>query len=744
MVTKFICACKKSIAGIQSFALIVGFVFTGFHSKAQNSGKPLVQSSYYDAVALYYAMKSYRAFPIPMSDEEVVETNASVDAPTFPGNAGNTLFNNKEKKYKIIESTTGKIIIDNCKADTIDAVLQSPENIFSDADREAFIYEILARNANTENASDTNIKKIYKRNRYLFDSIENKFTFLFDPANYKGNYLFKNPVPFSLKGGGVSQSQILQEVTEFLIEAVNKEINEAFFVHLQKALAKSPELNTLFPKTLESLNKIEVTKYASSLNALKSAFEEDIKNILSNISKLTELSKYQNLINKHPVLTLIFTACDLFSLLKNDAIPPDILYQLGNAPYVKKCDPNNYSSTIKLAALISNSLRNVKINDENTNMIGWISKDNLNTLKNNQSLFRIFMGLFAQQAQSIIFFDKNGKAVFNFQDSLFTNKDGILKTQYIVYNFSTTIQKITDDLDRAKNLRHNSSKRSDYIKVYLEIANEIIGLSENCLNILPSKATTVIRAEVKKIKEKCIPMLERANAVLAKIEEKEYSGALYQTDTLLRMVFESDGVNKEFEEIRKSYIKYGLFICAVAEAKNPGDVKAAISAVALPTGSSRIKKENSFSIGLNAYVGVYHAWNKEQTGVKLPKTEWGITVPIGIALNWGKFLGKGSFTLYGGIIDVGAIFTYKVNSDSTIKSDIQLGQVLSPSIGLIYGLPIINRYNIPLSIGVNYQWGPKLRKVTDTGNSVLPLLAQRVNVFIAVDIPLINFLVSKK
>jgi hypothetical protein len=582
MPIKFTYNIHKNIASIQLITFMLGFVLMSHHINAQNAGKKtMVQSTYYDAVVLYYATKNYKAFPIEDQENLTAVGNGNPSIPVFDGQ-NPTVGPQQVKKYKIIESTTGKIITDDLTADKINAVLL--ENQFSDAnEKKAFIYEVLARNANSDDTSEANIQKIYKDNVYFNEDNTSKLSFLFDQNKFIGNYLFPEPLPFPLEGGGgITQTQILEGITEFLIEAVNKEINEAFFIHLQKALAKYDELRILFPESLETLNNIEITKYASSLNALKAAFEEDIKNLLSNVSKLADLKKYQDLINKHPVLTLIFTACDLISLLQDDAIPADILYQIGNAPYIRKCNSNNFSSTIKLAVLISNSLRNVKINDENTNTIGWIEKVNLNSLRDNGSLFQIFMGLFAQQAESIIFFSNQGGTAFNFQKNLFDQKKYILKTRYIIYNFSSTIEKIKEDVERARAIKRVSSKKSDYINVYLKIANEIVGLSENCLDVLASKTTTTIRTEVKTIKGKYIPILEQANLVLTQIEKKEYSGALYQTDTLLRLIFESDGVNKEFEEIRKSYIKYGLFICSVAEAKNSDDVKAAINAVALP------------------------------------------------------------------------------------------------------------------------------------------------------------------
>ncbi|MDB4923254.1 hypothetical protein [Mucilaginibacter sp.] len=168
--------------------------------------------------------------------------------------------------------------------------------------------------------------------------------------------------------------------------------------------------------------------------------------------------------------------------------------------------------------------------------------------------------------------------------------------------------------------------------------------------------------------------------------------------------------------VRENFRKYGLFIASVAEAKTPNDVKDAISAFALPKGSSRIKKETASSFGINSYVGIYHTWNKDYTAAQIPAEETGLTAPIGFSYNRGHFLG-GSLTAYAEVLDIGAIFSYKLTSGNNLKSDIQLGLVFSPSLGLIYGLPILNKYNIPLSLGANMQWGPRLKGVSDAGNS---------------------------
>jgi len=714
---------------------------------AQKSEYGVKQSIYYDAITLYYAIKNYKAYPIPMHQFEVSEnegnasTNSSnVNAPTFDPFSGSAQ-NNTVKKFKIIESATGKILLDNCDSTRLAEFYNdaSMSQFPTPKERENFIYSVLARNARTDSSSKKYIDSVYKKNVYL-NLKDDVLGFLSKRENFSSHAFQK--LNFN-KAGGAIPKQILEGTVDFLIEAVNKEINEAFFIQMEKALSKYPELEILFPQTLESLGKIEVTRYASSLNTLKAAFQEDTRAILSNISKLTELEKYQKLINSHPFLTTVFAACDLISMFRTDAIPADIIYQVNNAPYITKCSTNNFSSVIKLAALLSNSLRDIKINDENKERLGWVDRSRINLLRDNDPIFTIFMGLFAQQAKGISF--KIGEDSFDLQDSLFKEKDKILKGHFIIYNFSASAKKIEDLFQYIQGLKNGSSTTSKFIGQYLEIAAEIINLAENCLHVLPSEITITVRKEVARIKSEFLPILRHGNNILGSLEIKEYGKALYEADTFLSKIFVLFGndSSSKFEDIRKTYLKYGIFIASVAEAKSSKDVKEAIKAIALPTGSSRIKKERHFSISLNAYVGVYHSWNKQYNSIKLPKTETGVSVPIGFAVNWGHFL-SGSLSAYGGIVDVGAIFTYKVNTDSTVKSDIQFGQLLSPSIGFIYGLPVIKKYNIPLSIGANYQWGPKLKSVDEKGNSILPLLARRFNVFIAVDIPILNFHVSKK
>ena len=325
-----------------------------------------------------------------------------------------------------------------------------------------------------------------------------------------------------------------------------------------------------------------------------------------------------------------------------------------------------------------------------------------------------------------------------------------------MYNYPITFNSIKATIDSA----NKTTNVADKVGNYIGVTSQILELAKNTLDVFESSATKEVRTRIDTINNRYLPLLRNADSVAYDIQNKSYSAAIYAADTLINSVLDSlklyykndarsatdtskiHDINK-INDVQNYYIKYGGFIAAIALSQNATDVKNAIQTFALPTGSSHIKKEYSFSWGINSYVGVYYAWNTNYTKYNMPARETGITAPVGIDVNWGHF-GGGSFSIYGGIIDVGAIFSYTASTNNTVQSQIKLGQILSPSLGLVYGFPIIKKYNIPIAFGANYQWGPELKDVNTNGNSVLSKFTSRFNLFLAIDIPMFNFGVSKQ
>ena len=209
--------------------------------------------------------------------------------------------------FKIIESTSGKVLNDECSGDSLVAKMQAL--VFSsDAEgqneKNEIINAILARNDHTGHfvSLADHANNPYADNVYLTVDTKGPFQ-LFKPDT--ANTLFlQAPLEYSNvpdQGGALpSINTLVEGLASFYIHQVNAEISDAFFIKLQAVLDSIPELRLLFPNTIAVLGKLEITQYKQALNALQTASQSDIQNLLSNISSLATLKKYQQIISRYP------------------------------------------------------------------------------------------------------------------------------------------------------------------------------------------------------------------------------------------------------------------------------------------------------------------------------------------------------------------------------------------------------------------------------------------------------------
>ncbi|MBK6264384.1 hypothetical protein JKA74_04995 [Marivirga sp. S37H4] len=204
---------------------------------------------------------------------------------------------------------------------------------------------------------------------------------------------------------------------------------------------------------------------------------------------------------------------------------------------------------------------------------------------------------------------------------------------------------------------------------------------------------------------------------------------------------------EEQEDILTNLIKYGNFAALVAKAENSEQVKQAIEAVALPAGSASIKKHSKFNLALNAYAGLFYGNEYIKDYEQGWANIYGVSAPIGIAASWpirlprGKFQIFSSFSLYGSLVDLGAVVSYRFKDDDTESlPTISLENIFAPG---IYG--VLGCKNIPVSLGYGWQQGPQLRGVNiedpaNPGSFINETVnGYRWSIFIAVDIPIVNF-----
>jgi hypothetical protein len=184
---------------------------------------------------------------------------------------------------------------------------------------------------------------------------------------------------------------------------------------------------------------------------------------------------------------------------------------------------------------------------------------------------------------------------------------------------------------------------------------------------------------------------------------------------------------KGIQETSSIILKYGTFAATIAKADNSDDVQKAIETIALPAGSSRVKRESIVNISLNAYCGLFGGRN---IGSKVAYNSFGITAPVGIATSFG--INHFSYSLFVSLIDLGAITAFRFKNDTTTVSKILLKDIVSPGLFVSWGLR-----NCPISINAGCQLTPLLSSVSSSVNGSESRMF-RFTIGLCVDIPVLN------
>ncbi|MEL7377912.1 MAG: hypothetical protein AAFN65_13250, partial [Bacteroidota bacterium] len=218
--------------------------------------------------------------------------------------------------------------------------------------------------------------------------------------------------------------------------------------------------------------------------------------------------------------------------------------------------------------------------------------------------------------------------------------------------------------------------------------------------------------------------------------------------------------------------RYGAFLAAVVESQSSDDIKNAIRAIALPSGSYSIKRKSFANISLNAYPGL--TGGAEYISNSLGNDvapNFGFTAPVGLAFSWGykskfrptrfapegweegdplapayvryqtrfqrspqlpdnRFLNGASGSIFFPLIDLGALVLFRLDgSNEPLPEDVGFQQVFSPGVAYAHGFA-----NLPLAVSLGMQLSPQLRKFGDE-----PANSFRFNFGLLVDLPMANF-----
>jgi hypothetical protein len=552
-------------------------------------------------------------------------------------------------------------------------------------------------------------------------------------------------------------------MSKFLVERAKQELSISFFRRFKDLINKEEykDAQILFPRTMHTLNVIDRDVYIfdNYISSLREGFKEDLSLLLERMPQVISNGYFSPYFNRHPdircsALIGLFVAMEI----SEGSQPGNIISDIPTE-YLEPLKNQDLKSSIKLLQIVSESLKSP--GEEKY----WLKKDSIKMLsnpKNNFLIARLYFAILYEQVGHIHFGEQSLTNKIN-EFALTTAR--LLEATKLINKIGEKIVSVENALYEIKKNKNLDPPLDLYHRVFLAPAEmlEIIADSSSLgaigINYSPN-------ANVKQY----LSYLNNAGNLALNLNRRNYGSAMVdvfnlytqytgQRDhnsklmsdqnkelTLKDSTLSVKAIKQANTDATKSAAfikKYGNFMANVVNASSSSDISAAIRAVALPVGSASMKKENKFSISLNAFVGPYIGSEKiagVDDGFKI--NAWGLTAPIGLSINKNIHLNNRagwSASIFLSIVDIGApvAFRFKDNETEQIPS-IKLGDIVSPGAFLSIGIP-----NVPISFNVGYQTGPVLRELSESVADIASSRYSRISASLLVDIPLLNFLTSK-
>ena len=590
---------------------------------------------------------------------------------------------------------------------------------------------------NSPTPNKTTIKNIVN---YYFKSLTNVKTTM------TGNGLFTNDIAdkivnnmeagtnFQPSGGisglfGANVTNFADGLSKFLIERGKQELSMAFFDRFKDDLKKYPEIEVLFPKTVEIINNVENHNILNLLQELKDAFSKDLVNAPRNILALrnkelvnncpdakckTRIENIQKVFENNNPPTIAISLNIIQNLIEGSNIITALNRTISDEQLCKNTTP--FVGYIKTILIIIESLR-----ADNSELL-FINEISLKNLFESEELLRIFLGLAYEKYNQNECYQKSN-LVIKVNGADLELKEIFLKVlakRNDFYGVLTSLDNINAAYKGIKSQIDNGNKID--VSYFGAFSTASLALIQKVSNGI-FKITGAVTVDTAKF-NRFFTNLNIGIDFCVDIQQRNYSGVFSDVINFVNG-------NNFFDDkkTREKIVTYLSFAANLASASTSDEVKEAINTVALPPGSYSIKQKSALNISLNGYVG--YSW--DFSGGLYAK---GLYAPVGISVSTG--LGKnygGAITLFSSLIDVGSIVSYRLKQGNTdeLKQEVRLESIVSPSAQLLF--EIIPR--TPIAIGIGWRRTPKLFYTDDNVFTVVKP-KDVINLSFLIDIPILT------
>ena len=509
---------------------------------------------------------------------------------------------------------------------------------------------------------------------------------------------------------GIEVTSLADGFSKFIVKRTKQELSTAFFERFKDDLndVRYKNLKLIFPQTFRTLSAIdnEIYMFDLYIQTLRESFEKDLRSLPANLPGLIDNnSDYFD--HRKELKAELQTAFYIARSIQDNKHPGEMIEKynvddLNNLPNMKEA--------FQTLQLFSTSLKS------NNDSSYWVSENEIKILCKDTTLLNLYLGLVLQRAKNeSINFVIEGK-IINLANEI--NNSHFVKLKINNYiSYISTISSKAQSIDKKIIVLKKEKNDSVLLENYYTVISSSIDLMKYAVQIdkLPGLETV-------NIEKSTLPYFELAQTasdIVIDVHRGNYSLAIVNVSYIARSI---DSTNSD---VAQKLLKYGSFMAAVANAKNSDQVTNAIEAIALPAGSSRIKRESRSNVSLNAYCGFY--------GGKNIAGDWstGLTAPIGIVASRGIYKHT-SLSVFFSIIDLGAPVAFRFSNNSDSIPAIKLVDIISPGLFVSWGIR-----KCPLSINAGCQMTPSLTSVSTKGNT-FGTKSLRVTLGLLVDLPLLN------
>lgn len=536
----------------------------------------------------------------------------------------------------------------------------------------------------------------------------------------------------SPSGKGAFVNNVADGLAKFLVNRTKEELSIAFFTRFQEDVGDNNYLKMLMPGTASMFRTVgrDIYRYNLFIQAFRQEFQRDLKNLPAHLGYTI---RETNLIAQPKWRIALHDALQLSQLLVDRRPPDSVLLYLGRDAWLQNATSeiavlpeqerqqiNNLAATLQLTQLLSESLRSPEQGQI------WMKAPAIREALRDSATLYLYLGLLWQQGhQKNIGFSKPGSRV-TLQDALSLvgrSQEHRAGLQQFLAQFGNAAEEVEN---RLRPLRADTGAEAVAYDRYYVFFDQFFSLMAHSITFKEQFfGKWGASSEMDSV---FLGSLRHLNNINFNVRQRHYSAAVADLGGFLTDIALSN------DKARQKILKYGFFMASVAEADHSDQVAAALEAVALPPGSSVVKKQTAWSAALNAYTGLAGGQEHLLDVGLAPAGFAAVAAPVGITVS--KGLGNaGSLSLLIPVIDVGALVAFRFKDDrADLLPKLSWSNIVAPGAYLAYGF--FN--NIPVSVGLGAQIGPNLRAIDPGLPTAVTAKGWRWGGFLSVDIPLFN------